>query len=57
VSLGEIKAACLREDVALVADWLAEIQRINAERLLDQAEELFSADAGAPHKTIRCVDY
>ena len=62
-SLGDIKAACLREDVALVADWLAEIRLVSAERLLDrggsqgsaptlvlpldQAEELFSADAGA----------
>lgn len=63
-SLGDIKDACAREDVAAVVGWLAEIRQVAAERLLDrggsqeaataptlvlpldQAEELFSADAG-----------
>jgi WD40 repeat protein len=63
-SLGDIKVACEREDVAVIANWLEEIRHAAAERLvgangsgdaaaaptlvvpLDQAEELFSADAG-----------
>lgn len=59
-SLGDIKAACLREP-GRIGDLLGELQRVAAARLpgrgadgqpptlvvpLDQAEELFSADAG-----------
>lgn len=61
-SLGEIKGACAAGDLDAVAGWLSEIRAVAAQRLLDrggeagaaptlvlpldQAEELFSADAG-----------
>ncbi|MFB0833009.1 nSTAND1 domain-containing NTPase [Arthrobacter halodurans] len=60
-SLGDIKDACLRADAELVARWLAEARQAARTRLLDetdglswptvvlpldQAEELFGADAG-----------
>jgi WD40 repeat protein len=65
-SLGEIKMACARGDVAAVGNWLTELRAAAATRLvergndgdvataptlvlpLDQAEELFSADAVEP---------
>ena len=60
--LGEIKQACLCQDVDRIVGWLGELRSAAAARLadagqeggaptlvlpLDQAEELFSADAGA----------
>ncbi len=60
--LGDIKQACLGGDAAQLAQWLREIQQAASARLLieagemplptlvlplDQAEELFGADAGA----------
>ncbi|WP_229994522.1 TIR domain-containing protein [Arthrobacter sp. Bi26] len=60
-TLGAIKDACTRVDTAQLKEWLAEARQAAAERLLevpvgtppptlvlplDQAEELFSADAG-----------
>ena len=60
-TLGAIKDACTRVDTAQLQEWLAEARQAAAERLLevpvgtppptlvlplDQAEELFSADAG-----------
>ncbi|MET1034062.1 MAG: TIR domain-containing protein [Arthrobacter sp.] len=60
-ALGDIKDACLRADAELVARWLAEARQAARTRLLDetdglpwptvvlpldQAEELFGADAG-----------
>ncbi|MFC9333024.1 TIR domain-containing protein [Arthrobacter sp. NPDC057009] len=60
-TLGAIKDACSRVDTLQVGEWLDDIRRVAAERLLevpagtapptlvlplDQAEELFSADAG-----------
>ncbi|OBH95466.1 TIR domain-containing protein [Mycobacterium sp. E2733] len=60
-ALGKIKQACQHREVDLIAGWLAELRSTAAARLaeagqeggapslvlpLDQAEELFSADAG-----------
>ncbi len=60
--LGQIKETCLRGDVGEVNNWLLELQHVACERLLDrpadaaaptlvlpidQAEELFGADAGS----------
>jgi WD40 repeat protein len=61
-AFGEIKAACRDGDVARIRAWLSEMQRAASARVLeadpeqsqpsvvlpvDQAEELFAADAGA----------
>jgi len=59
--LGEIKQACMGGEVARVAHWLLEVQQAASDQLLteagevplptlvlplDQAEELFTSDAG-----------
>uniref|UniRef100_UPI000B40B039 nSTAND1 domain-containing NTPase n=1 Tax=Arthrobacter globiformis TaxID=1665 RepID=UPI000B40B039 len=61
-TLGEVKAACMEEDIARLRAWLSEARQAAAGRLLDvppgtppptlvlpldQAEELFNADAGS----------
>jgi WD40 repeat protein len=61
-ALGDIKEACLRADAALLVDLLEEVRHVAGTRLLDdveetalptvvlpldQAEELFSSDAGS----------
>ncbi len=54
-ALGDIKAACLASDVACMAGWLSEAQREFRDDgelptlvlPIDQAEEVFAADAGA----------
>ncbi|MRH92380.1 TIR domain-containing protein [Nocardia sp. SYP-A9097] len=53
-ALGDIKAACLAGDIGKLTDWLREAQHAGADHgvaptlilPIDQAEELFAADAG-----------
>ncbi|WP_433623975.1 TIR domain-containing protein [Nocardia sp. CA-120079] len=60
-TLGAIKAACLADDTSQLTNWLREVQRHEVDQgvaptlvlPIDQAEELFTADAGP--EAARCL--